>query len=214
MRFSLSTVLPLAMAISASAQGTTSVYTEPKTGIAFETYMDPTGYAFGIALPTTPSTDFVGLLVGKGKGWAGVSLGGSMINKLLIAAWPSGTSLISTFRETPRIGNPPEANGSYTMTPIAAGTYTNATHWSYAFLCKGCILADGTTFASNASTDVLGWAFATAAPTMPAAHGSALPKHSTQGNYGMSFSAARTAKYATYAALAGAPATTPRAFNA
>lgn len=100
------------------------------------------------------------------------------------------------------------------MTPIEAGTYTNATHWSYTFLCKGCILADGTTFPSNSSSDVLGWAFATAAPTTPANHGSALPKHSTQGNYAMPFAASRSTKYATYAALAGAPIPSPKAFRA
>lgn len=88
------------------------------------------------------------------------------------------------------------------MVPIAAGTYTNSTAWSYTFLCKACILSDGTTFASNATTDVLGWAFATAAPTTPANHASTLPKHASQGNYGMDFSSARSAKYATYAAMA------------
>lgn len=102
MKFSLTTLLvPLSLSLSASAQGTTGAYTEPKTNITFQTYSDPTGYQFGVALPTTPGTDFVGLLVGKGKGWAGVSLGGSMVNKLLIAAWPSGTKIVSTFRETP-----------------------------------------------------------------------------------------------------------------
>ncbi|CZR55033.1 uncharacterized protein PAC_04919 [Phialocephala subalpina] len=215
MKFSLSTILPLAMALSsASAQGTVAAYTDPKTSITFQAYTDPTGYTFGIALPTTPGADFVGLLVGKAKGWAGVSLGGSMVNKLLIAAWPSGTKIISSFRETPATRSPPEATGpGYTITPIDAGTYTNATHWSLTFLCKGCILTDGTTFASNASTDVLGWAFATAAPATPANHASTLPKHGSQGNYGISFAAARTAKYATYAALANGT-TIPTMFRA
>jgi hypothetical protein len=101
MKFS-TTILPLAMALSVSAQGTgtTGPYTDAKSGITFQTFMDPTGYTFGIALPETPGADFVGVLVGKGKGWAGVSLGGSMLNKLLIAAWPSGTKIVSTFRET------------------------------------------------------------------------------------------------------------------
>lgn len=103
MKLTLSSLLPCMMALGAAAQGSTGPYVEPKTGITFQTYIDPTGLAFGIALPETPSRDFVGLLAGKGKGWAGVSLGGSMVNKLLLAAWPSGTQIISTFRETPYV---------------------------------------------------------------------------------------------------------------
>lgn len=90
----------MALSVSAQGTGTTGPYTDAKSGITFQTFTDPTGYTFGIALPETPGADFVGLLVGKAKGWAGVSLGGSMLNKLLIAAWPSGTKIVSTFRET------------------------------------------------------------------------------------------------------------------
>jgi len=200
------------MALSVSAQAATGTYIEPKTGISFETFQDPTGFTFGIALPETPGADFVGLLVGKAKGWAGASLGGAMLNKLLIAAWPSGTKIVSTFRETAHYGSPAEATGPYALSPISAGTYINATHWSYTFLCSGCVLTDGTTFAPNSTGDVLGWAFATAAPTAPANHSSTLPKHSTQGNYGANFSAARTAKFASYAALVNTT-TTPKAFR-
>lgn len=100
------------------------------------------------------------------------------------------------------------------MTPIASGTYVNATHWSLTFLCSRCVLADGTTFAANASTDVLGWAFATAAPATPASHNSSLPRHSSQGNYGMSFTSARTAKFGTYAAMVGNSSMTPKHFKA
>jgi hypothetical protein len=99
------------------------------------------------------------------------------------------------------------------MTPVASGTYVNATHWSYTFLCSGCVLSDGTTFAANATTDVLGWAFATAAPATPASHSSTLAKHSSQGNYGMSFTTARTAKFGDYAAMVNT-SMTPMAFKA
>jgi hypothetical protein len=98
---------------------------------------------------------------------------------------------------------PPEVTGAFSMTPIAAGTYVNTTHYSYTFLCKGCILADGTTFAKDAKNDVLGWAYsASSAPSTPAKSGSTLPKHGSQGNYAGAFTAARSDKYATWAALA------------
>ncbi|KAE8451363.1 hypothetical protein EG329_003992 [Mollisiaceae sp. DMI_Dod_QoI] len=212
MKFSLAALLPLAMALSASAQAT-SAFTDAKTGITFEAFTDATtGYTFGIALPTTPGTDFVGILIGKAKGWAGISLGGGMTNKLLIAAWPSGTKIVSSFRGTTAFRSPPEATGAYTMTPIDAGTYVNATNWSYTFLCKGCVLADGTTFAASDASGTLGWAFSAVAPAAPANHATTFQKHSAQGHYTMDLSAAKSAKYATYAALAGT--TVPTMFKA
>jgi len=35
------------------------------------------------------------------------------------------------------------------LPPIAKGTYVNSTHYPYTFLCEGCLLIDGTTFATN-----------------------------------------------------------------
>lgn len=79
-------------------------YTDAKSGITFNTYINPsTGYFFGLALPgnaTTSNTDFIATLGGKGMGWSGVSLGGGMLNKLLILAWPNGQSVVSSFRKT------------------------------------------------------------------------------------------------------------------
>jgi hypothetical protein len=95
----LSTTLPYGIAPSASAQQSSS-YTEAKSGIIFQAHTEASGFAFGIALPEIPSTDFIGLLVGKGTGWTGASLAGPIVNSLLIAAWPNGTSLISSFRKT------------------------------------------------------------------------------------------------------------------
>jgi hypothetical protein len=94
----LFSLLPVALAAIATAQST-STYTDPKTSLTFEAFIHPSGYTFGIALPASPSTDFMGLLVGKGTGWAGVSLGGPMVNKLLIAAWPNGNAVVSSFRK-------------------------------------------------------------------------------------------------------------------
>jgi len=212
----LSLLLPTILALSTStfAQDSeledrsiqSSVYVEPKTSISFSAYEDATsGYTFGIALPTTPTTDFIGLLVGKGTGWSGVSLGGPMLNKLLIAAWPSGTKIVGTFRKTAKYGSPPEVTGTFTQTPIAAGTYTNATHWSYVFVCAGCIATDNTTFAAAATAGTFGWAVNAAAPATPASSSSSLSKHTAQGTYSLDLTAAKSAQYATWAALASKP---------
>jgi hypothetical protein len=98
------TLLSSLLALTSTSLATTSIGTivEPKTNISFTAYSDATsGYTFGIALPTTPTTDFIGYLAGKGVGWSGVSLGGPMTNKLLVAAWPNkaATGVVGSFRE-------------------------------------------------------------------------------------------------------------------
>jgi hypothetical protein len=98
----LSTLLTSGFAALATAQ-TPAPYTDTKSGITFNTYINPTsGYFFGLALPanTTGNTDFIATIGGKGTGWSGVSLGGAMLSKLLIAAWPNGQAVIGSFRKT------------------------------------------------------------------------------------------------------------------
>ena len=45
------------------ALGVLSASLDPKTGITFETFSAPNGYRFGIAVPPTPTSDFIGQLV-------------------------------------------------------------------------------------------------------------------------------------------------------
>lgn len=101
-KMQLTSLLTLGLASTTIATSHTSVIVEPKTNISFSSFSDSaSGYTFGIALPTTPGTDFIGYLAGKGTGWSGVSLGGPMTNKLLVVAWPNkaATSLVGSFRE-------------------------------------------------------------------------------------------------------------------
>jgi hypothetical protein len=96
-----STLFASGLASLAAAQSA-APYTDAKSGISFNYFAAPTGYFFGIALPanSTGNTDFIATIGGKGTGWSGVSLGGGMLNKLLIAAWPNGQAIVSSFRKT------------------------------------------------------------------------------------------------------------------
>lgn len=97
-----STLLSAVFGSLAAAQTTPSPYTDAKSGITFNAYIVPsTGYFFGLALPqnTTGNTDFIATIGGKGTGWSGVSLGGAMLNKLLVVAWPNGQSVLGSFRK-------------------------------------------------------------------------------------------------------------------
>jgi hypothetical protein len=90
-----------ALATSTAAQ-TPAPYTDVKSGITFNTLQHSSGMFFGLALPVnaTGSTDFIATIGGKGTGWSGVSLGGGMLNKLLIVAWPNAQAVVGSFRKT------------------------------------------------------------------------------------------------------------------
>lgn len=98
MKFSI--FLPF-LGLAAAQTQNAAPYTDSKSGISFHAYINPsTGYFFGLALPdnSTGSTDFIATIGGKGTGWSGVSLGGGMLNKLLIVAWPNAKAVVGSFR--------------------------------------------------------------------------------------------------------------------
>lgn len=99
-----------------------------------------------------------------------------------------------------RPGSPPEVTGTLSLLPIANGTYTNATHWSLTFLCKACILTDGTTFERAAATGMLGWAYSASAPATPASRSTTFTKHGAQGQYAVDLKAARSVLFESWAA--------------
>jgi cellobiose dehydrogenase (acceptor) len=88
------------LAMRATAQLTASPYVDADTGITFNTYQHTTGYSFGIALPETPTTDFIGQIKAPIGGWAGVSMGSSMAGNLHVVAWPNEGEIMSSFRRT------------------------------------------------------------------------------------------------------------------
>ena len=54
------------------------------------------------------------------------------------------------------------------LSTIEKGTFINDTHFSYTFLCSGCITGDILSFESNATSGVFGWAYSKTAVTDPA----------------------------------------------
>ncbi|KAH8601107.1 hypothetical protein B0O99DRAFT_589187 [Bisporella sp. PMI_857] len=176
-------------AVSVTAQ--TTPYTDPRTQITYQAFSDPSGYTFGISLPSSPTTDFTGLLIGLKDGWAGISLGGSMVGKLLIAAWPNGNQVISSFRKATAYSPPPRVTGAYSINPVLNGTYVNETHFALTFQCKGCILKDGTTFAAGDTNTYLGWALSSTLPAATADPAARLQYHDIFGQYGVDLIAAR-----------------------
>ncbi|GME43027.1 Cellobiose dehydrogenase [Neofusicoccum parvum] len=192
-----------ALAGAASAATTTSAYTDSTTGITFQRWVDEdTGFAFGMALPESPEKDFIGQIVAPGAGWAGMSMTSSMMASTLIAAWPSGEDVIASVRKTNAYSSPSVMDGA-TLASIPEGTFVNSTHFSYTFLCTGCLTGDSGSFDVTGETAVLGWALSKTAPTTPTSVTSALGYHAAGfGAFGMPIADAEQAEYSTWAKLA------------
>ncbi|CAO2655564.1 Nn.00g043670.m01.CDS01 [Neocucurbitaria sp. VM-36] len=199
----VSTLLTSALASLTVAQSP-APYTDAKSGITFSTFQHSSGLFVGLALPAnnTASTDFIATLGGKGTGWSGVSLGGGMLNKLLILAWPNSQAVVSSFRKTANYGSPAVATGTFTQTPIANGTYVNSTHWTYTFLCQKCIQTDGTTFKMTDTTANIGYAVNANAPSQKSNAASSVSKHTAQGQVEFDLSQAKSDKFDTWKAYA------------
>ncbi|KAF2873233.1 hypothetical protein BDV95DRAFT_605791 [Massariosphaeria phaeospora] len=198
-----STVLTGALASLAAAQ-TPAPYTDPKSGITFNTLQQSSGFFFGLALPAndTSNTDFIATIGGKGTGWSGVSLGGGMTNKLLIVAWPNAQAAVSSFRKVANYSPPPVAAGTFAQLPIANGTYVNATHWTYTFLCSKCIQSDGTTFKASDTAAGIGFAWNANAPAQKTDPAAGVRQHTAQGIAAFDLSKAKSDKFATWKAYA------------
>ena len=189
-------------------------YTDAKTGIDFQQYTSPDGtLTVGIALPEKVESDFIGQLVvpitEKGA-WGALSLGGGMLNHLLLVAWANGEEVVSTFRTASAYANPAVYDATkVSALPIANGTFVNSTHFSFTFLCEGCIVGGTTTFESTDVNPVLGWALSSSDPTTPSDPASDLPYHDAGfGLYGQPAADAQSSMFETWASWASA-ATTP-----
>ncbi|KAI8654283.1 GMC-OxRdtase-N domain-containing protein [Fusarium sp. Ph1] len=214
MRFNLSSMAALlGLAGTTTAQLRTTPHTDPNTGIDFQQYLSAS-YSFGIALPETVGSDFIGQMVipttGTNKeGWGAVSLRGGMLRGLLFVAWVDGEDIITSFRIAGSYANP----DVYTETevkalPIANGTFINSTHISYTFLCEGCLVEGKTSI--NTESPVLGWAISETNPTDPSDPASALSYHAAGfGQFGVDVDAAKSAKYAQWASWAAETVPTP-----
>lgn len=215
MRFQSSGSVGLALlAYTSAVAGAAAPYTDPNTGITFETFFaSDVGLSFGMVFPETITTDFIGQLVvplTSGAGWGGISFGGDMTEHLLFVAWPNGNDIVTSFRLASSYANPAVyTNASLAALPITNGTFINSTHLSYTFVCQGCIIGGTTTFAATDSAPIIGYAVSTSNPTSVSDSTSALVYHDAGSNeYGFSTSSAQSASYETWASWGTAAAVT------
>ncbi|KAI0129570.1 hypothetical protein BJ170DRAFT_279368 [Xylariales sp. AK1849] len=185
------------------AQQTGGTYTDPVTGFTFQRYANG-NYTFGIAVPEDITTDFIGQFsVDAIQGWAGVSLGGTMIGSLLVVVFPNGDSIQSSLRQADDYVSPHIVNGTdAAIQPIPSGTYVNGTAYTFTFLCSKCILTDGRTFTPNETTPILGWTQSPTALQDTSHNDAVLNFHINYGSWGVDLAAAKSPDYDSWAALA------------
>ncbi|KAK0452909.1 GMC oxidoreductase [Desarmillaria tabescens] len=196
------TLLAILSGVRETAGQSASSYTDPITGMSFQALQDSsTGFVFGLALPETIGTDFIGQMIypsTDGAGW-----GGAMTSTLLLVYWANGDEVMTSFRETSSYASPSVYDGNVTLSTIPDGTYVNDTHVSLTFLCGGCITGDSLSFSSTDTSAVLGWGYSTSSLSDITDSSTALVFHSAgYGEFGFSISGAQTSEYDTWAALA------------
>jgi cellobiose dehydrogenase (acceptor) len=206
-------LLPLAYALGAFAQSV--AYNDPNTGIDFMSFQDSeSGARFGVATPETLGKDFIGQIVAPTtQGWAGLDMSAQMANHILVVAWPNGEEVMASVREASGYTTPPVYTGNATTTPIDNGTFVNSTHFSYTFVCNGCITGDEDSFPSTVKGNAFGWAFSDDAVAKPSAADTALNMHSGFGAFAVIFANSSSASYDTWASWAEAVVTAPAPSN-
>ncbi|KAH7905028.1 hypothetical protein BJ138DRAFT_1165526 [Hygrophoropsis aurantiaca] len=186
----------LAISGSVLAQSSTS-YTDPDIGITFQGYTDATTdvtYGFVFPVGTDRDGEFIGEIISPVTNqWVGVALGGTMLDNLLLVAWPYGDTVVSS----------PRYATSFTLPALYAGptitalpfTYVNETHWKFVYLCRNCTTWTNGTLDSTSKNSTVAWALSTVAVDDPANPDSAFAKHTAHGAFYENYHAARSALY-------------------
>ncbi|KIJ52015.1 iron reductase domain protein, partial [Sphaerobolus stellatus SS14] len=68
--------------------------------------------------------------------WVGLSIGGAMLNSLLLEAWPNADAIVSSARFTPKYGLPTAYVGP-TLTTLPSSNIDD-THWKWICGCENC----------------------------------------------------------------------------
>lgn len=194
-----------------------SKYTDAETNITFLGYSTSTGFKFGMALPSSPTTDLVVQLVSPlkdGGGWGSVDFGSEMTGYLMIVAWPDTSSKAETVKISPRIATGYEvSNGAnlysannITITQIPSGTFVNDTHVAATFVCGGCINADSFTSSVSKGSATFSYAYALTAVADPGDVDTQLSDHTLLGElYGpfdVALASAESSEYQSWVELA------------
>ncbi|KAJ7176602.1 cellobiose dehydrogenase [Mycena filopes] len=164
-------------------------FTDPDNGITFWGLTDVVhqvtyGYVFPpLATSGANPTEYIGTMVAPiVNQWAGFALSGSMIDSLLIAAWPNQGKIVFTTRYATVYNGP-------VITTLPA-SYVNATHWKWVFRCQNCTSWTGGSIDPSSPAAVPAWCVSTIPVDNPADPGTSMVQHTDFGFYFFPFAEA------------------------
>ncbi|KAJ6504248.1 cellobiose dehydrogenase [Mycena vitilis] len=170
-------------------------FTDPDNGITFWGITDPAhlvtyGYVFPpLATSGANPTEYIGTIVSPlVNQWNGFALSGSMIDSLLVAAWPNNGKIVFTTRYATSNVLPDVYTGP-TITTLPT-SYVNATHWKWVFRCQNCTSWTGGSIDVSSSASVPAWCSSTIAVDNPADPGTTMVQHTDFGFYFFPFAEA------------------------
>ncbi|KAJ6600770.1 cellobiose dehydrogenase [Mycena sp. CBHHK59/15] len=184
-----------------------SQYTDPDNGITFWGTKDVVhnvtwGYVFPPLATSGPNpTEYIAEIVAPlANQWAGFALSGSMIDSLLVAAWPNNGKIVFTTRYATSNVLPDVYPGPVITT--LPSTSINSTHWKWVFRCQNCTTWTGGSIDVSSSAAVPAWCVSTIAVDNPADPGTTMVQHTDFGFYFFQFSSAHVSAsvYANWAA--------------
>ncbi|KAF8201091.1 cellobiose dehydrogenase [Mycena galopus ATCC 62051] len=184
-------------------------FTDPDNGITFwgvtDVVSDVTwGYVFPPLATSGPNpTEYIGTIISPlANMWSGYALSGSMIDSLLVAAWPNNGEIVFTTRYATTNVLPDVYSGPV-ITTLSTGTYVNSTHWKWVYRCQNCTTwVDGGSIDVSSAGAVPAWCTSTIAVDTPSDPGTSMVQHTNFGFYFFPFAEAHVSAsvYANWAA--------------
>ncbi|CAK5262202.1 unnamed protein product [Mycena citricolor] len=128
---------------SAAFSQAATQFTDSESGISFWGITDLAhgvtyGYVFPPLATSGPNpTEYIGTIVAPvANRWAGFALSGTMIDSLLVAAWPNNGNIVFTTRYATANVLPSVYPGPVITT--LPSSHVNSTHWKWVFRCQNC----------------------------------------------------------------------------
>ncbi|EIW75757.1 hypothetical protein CONPUDRAFT_140074 [Coniophora puteana RWD-64-598 SS2] len=183
----------VALCGSALAQ-TSSTYTDPDNGIVFEGYTDQ-NVTVGFALPPiNVDNEFLGEIIAPvTQQWVGIALGGTMLDNLLLVAWPYGENVVYSPRYATSYTLPTLYDGPVITSLV--GTYVNETYWKWVFRCQNCTTWEGGSLNTTSTSATVYWVSSNVTVEDPASANSSFTKHNDGASWDENFVAAQQGLY-------------------
>ncbi|KAF7324781.1 Cellobiose dehydrogenase [Mycena kentingensis (nom. inval.)] len=182
-------------------------YVDSENGIQFWGLTDPVhhvqyGWIFPPLATSGPNpTEYIAEIVAPlDTKWVGHAVGGSMIQSLLIAAWPNNGQIVFTSRIAATNVLPDVYKGPIITT--LPSSHVNSTHWKWVYRCQNCTSWTGGSLDVSSPGTVPAWCSSTIPVDNPADPATSMVQHTDFGFFFMMWAQAHTTAelYATWAA--------------